>query len=265
MAVEFNETECNLEECETNEVCAPVRVPMDDQVFGEGTTRAGECHPFQRTMPACVENPFEFTAREQVNELTHYIDGSMVYGSTESRAEFLRDSAGGRLRVSEDDNLPLQPPCAPSENQFGEVTPGSNNAADCCPNEDFTSCGVAGDIRALEHVSLAVMHTVWVREHNRIAGALSTINPQWDDTRLYIEARDIVIAQIQQITFDEYLPAHFGSTNFNALIFPTHLPLLHIDSATARSSHFSSDWILTYSLYQQDRCSSGTPSSAQRS
>lgn len=220
LAVEFPEQECDLEECETNEICAPVRIPEDDEIFGLGTAREGECHPFQRTVPACVENPFEFTAREQVNELTHYIDGSMVYGSTDARAEFLREFEGGLLRVSAGENLPLQPPCAPSENPLGVVTPGSNNAADCCPNEDFTTCGVAGDIRALEHVSLNVMHTVWVREHNRIARALSSLNPQWDDTRVYIEARDIVIAQIQQITFSEYLPALFGSTSFNKLIGP---------------------------------------------
>lgn len=234
LAVEFPEQECDLENCLQDEICAPVRVPGDDEVFGEGTTNDGACHAFQRTLPACVENPLDFTPREQVNELTHYIDGSMVYGSTQSRADFLREFEGGLLRVSDGDNLPLQPQCAPSENPLGEVEEGSNDGADCCPRE-FTECGVAGDVRALEHVSLTVMHTVWVREHNRIARGLAIVNPQWDDSRLYFEARDIVIAQIQQITFSEYLPALYGDENFKKLIgdYPGYNP--EVDASVPNS------------------------------
>lgn len=49
--------------------------------------------------------------REQINQITHYIDGSMVYGSTDTRADFLREFEGGRLRVGEDNHLPRQQVC----------------------------------------------------------------------------------------------------------------------------------------------------------
>lgn len=215
LSVQFQELQCDLEACEQGPVCFPVRVPGDDLAFGVNTPRSGNCLPFQRAVPACPENPNAFTPREQVNEITHYIDGSMVYGSTVAHSNFLRqfdDANRGRLKVSEGDNLPLQPPCPPVEGPNGEITPG----VDCCP-EGISSCFVAGDTRAIEHVSLIGIHTFWVREHNRIADALSALNPQWDEERVFLDARNILIAEIQQVTYTNYLPALFGE-QFDTLI-----------------------------------------------
>lgn len=121
--------------------------------------------------------------RQQINQITAFIDGSGIYGSDAELAAQLRTFEGGMLATSEGDLLP-----------YGE-------------DGSF----LAGDIRANENVALTSMHTIWAREHNRIAGELAAANPDLTDEELYQQARQIVIAELQAITFNEFLPALFGT------------------------------------------------------
>jgi hypothetical protein len=59
---------------------------------------------------------------------------------------------------------------------------------------------LAGDVRANEQIALTAMHTLFMREHNRLADELKADNPAWGDEDLYQRARKIVGAEMQVIT-----------------------------------------------------------------
>ena len=77
------------------------------------------------------------------------------------------------------------------------------------PSEDVY-CFLAGDPRVNEQTVLAITHTMFVRQHNLIAKELTQINPHWNDETLFQETRHIVIAMIQHITYNEFLPMVLG-------------------------------------------------------
>lgn len=172
-----------------------IKVPTGDPFFdpmGEG----GKVIEFNRAIfdPATgfgVDSP-----RQQQNELTAWIDGSMVYGSSEERALALRALDGtGMLKTSPGGLLPFNV----------DNIPNANGPA---PNP--TKLFVAGDVRANEQPGLTAMHTLFVREHNRLARLIRMMRPWLSDEEIYQATRRLVIAEIQIITFEEFLPALIG-------------------------------------------------------
>ena len=131
--------------------------------------------------------------REQLNEITGWIDASNVYGSDEERANALRKLNGsGKLKTSKRGLLPF--------NTAGLSNAGGNSE----------TLFLAGDVRANEQIGLTVMHTLFVREHNRLAKKIKRNKPHLSGDEIYLRARRIVAAQMQVITYNEFLPVLLG-------------------------------------------------------
>lgn len=191
--------------CDNAAPCFPMEVPP-----GDPRVNNRRCIDFVRTSAVCGSGATSvlwggLTRREQLNQLTSYLDASQVYGYNDEVARDLRDFTTDHGLLREGPTIPDHKPLLPY---------ASGQFVDCRRNplESSINCFVAGDIRANEQVGLLAMHTIWLREHNRIARALREMNPHWNGEKLYQEARRIVGAEMQHITYQHWLPRIFGST-----------------------------------------------------
>jgi hypothetical protein len=115
-----------------------------------------------------------------VNTVTHWWDGSQIYGSTEERCRKLRTGSGGKMSV-EDDRLPNE--------------------------DDPTLDGV--DLTGFSDnywTGLSMLHTLFVKEHNAICDYLHSFYPTWDDEQLFLTARLVNSALQAKIHTVEWTP-----------------------------------------------------------
>lgn len=128
--------------------------------------------------------------------MTHFLDGSAIYGSDLKTQADVRSMQSGRLSMLDD---------------FGrELLPLSVDK-DACGSLDNGPCFFAGDGRANQLISLTALHILFAREHNRIADILSALNPSWTDDVIFYETQRIVTAELQHIVYSEWLPELIGS------------------------------------------------------
>ncbi|KAL7857629.1 hypothetical protein AOLI_G00177300 [Acnodon oligacanthus] len=210
--------------CSRDTPCFPIQIPLSDPRTG-----VQSCMPFFRSAPGCVTRRH----REQLNAITAFVDASMVYGSSDTLALALRNlsSLHGLLahnQLHSDHGLAYLPylprthtqldPCGPRQ-ETSTVSP-SETAKNTRSMGNLTFCFQAGDSRANEHLGMIALHTLFLREHNRLAEELHRLNPHWSPDTLYQEARKILGAVHQVLTWDHYLPRVLGQRAHSELMPP---------------------------------------------
>ena len=111
------------------------------------------------------------------NYVTHWWDGSQLYGSDAATADRLRSHQGGKLALDQNGRLPI-------------------NA------QGFGDSGFSRNW----WLGLEMLHTLFAQEHNSIADMLATNYPSMSDQELYDKARLINAALMAKIHTLEWTP-----------------------------------------------------------
>ncbi|RZC35513.1 dual oxidase 1-like, partial [Asbolus verrucosus] len=179
-------------------------------------------HPY-RTEPGHTEMPFlrsrydqrtgysPNNPRQQLNEITPYLDGGLFYGTTKQWADQLRTypngtmDPDGRLASTDDglfpakntENLPMANPPSPF---YHSTYISSHETA------KVSRFFKLGNPRGNENSFLLTFGIMWFRWHNYLATTIRGLNPEWSSEKVFNEARKWVIATHQKIVVYDWLP-----------------------------------------------------------
>ncbi|XP_061183345.1 peroxidase-like protein [Saccostrea echinata] len=175
--------------------CFNIPVSVKDPYFTDPTRK---CIHFVRSD---IAPPLDCSSgiRQQQNQRSAFIDGTMIYGFNGAKEDSLRVFELGFLKVSE---------AFPNTN--GVLPKGEENSCNIQEEDrqsrDIQHCFDSGDHRHTENPLLTVLHTAFLRRHNLIATLLRKNVGVTDDEVLFQEAKRMVIAELQHITYNEFLP-----------------------------------------------------------
>ncbi|KAJ8676079.1 hypothetical protein QAD02_011865 [Eretmocerus hayati] len=185
--------------------CMPITVANHDLFYSKYNV---SCMNFVRSMTVARED-CSLGPADQLNGVSSFLDLSPVYGADQAASESLREFRGGRMRTESRANRIMMP------------TSPKSGFCDARDTDDI--CYQTGDVRTNQNPQLVILHTLIIREHNRIAHELAALNPHWDDERLFQESRTIVIAEYQHITYRHWLPLVLGQRYYEERkIFTSH-------------------------------------------
>ena len=180
-----------------------IEIPNNDPFY---STFNKNCLEFTRSTAFCTAEEAlsgKFvgswsTNREQINAITAFVDASNVYSSIDGDSGDKNQQDAWDLRMRDG---------------TGKMKVGPNNLLPKATTIGPEMVAIAGDIRAREMPGLASMHTIFVREHNRLCDllALDSRTNGWGDEAFYQNVRRIVIAEMQNVVYGEYLPMILGS------------------------------------------------------
>uniref|UniRef100_A0AC35U402 Peroxidasin n=1 Tax=Rhabditophanes sp. KR3021 TaxID=114890 RepID=A0AC35U402_9BILA len=174
--------------------CLPIEIPLDDPYyppFVKGSER--RCLPYTRSLLGDASKGY----REQMVQVTPYIDLSALYGSTDCEAKELRSMVDGQMKHCE------------IKGANSECLPKIDKPTSCRSFPKYP-CFLTGDVRSSDTSALSGLHNIFLREHNKISAQFKKINPHWNDERIYQETRRLLGALFQHMVYNEYVPLLIG-------------------------------------------------------
>uniref|UniRef100_A0A3Q3IQR1 Uncharacterized protein n=1 Tax=Monopterus albus TaxID=43700 RepID=A0A3Q3IQR1_MONAL len=188
--------------CSKDTPCFPIQIPLSDP-----RSDAQRCMPFFRSAPSCGAGILPHRHREQLNAITSFVDASMVYGSSTSLASALRNHS------SPLGSMALNSQHSDHELAYMPFLPRQQTHLDPCGPRNSTSGVIQEPMNIL-------FFSLFLREHNRLVKELHLLNPHWGPDTLYQEARKIMGAIHQILTWEHYLPRVLGEHAMSLLMPP---------------------------------------------
>ncbi|XP_072392840.1 dual oxidase [Diabrotica undecimpunctata] len=155
--------------------------------------------PFHRASYDMKTGQSPNSPREQLNQVTSWIDGSFIYSTSEpwvnamrsfENGSFLTDSTG-KMPVHNHMRVPL----------FNYPVPHMMKTL------STERLFLLGDARTNQNPALLTISVLFFRWHNVVASRIKKHNPDWSDEDVFQKARRIVIATLQNVLVYEYIPA----------------------------------------------------------
>eukprot|EP00943_MAST-04B_sp_MAST-4B-sp1_P009467 g9467.t1 len=184
-----------------------IHIPKGDVTFDPNSTGIATMR-FRRSGGKEGTGKVSQTPRQQVNKVSGWLDLSVVYGAAVDRSNAMRTKSRGALKsnyLNDEEQLMFNTKGLPNLNLLGR---------------ERESLVVSGDNRVNVQPGLLAFHTIWAREHNRVAHEIATKYPTMDDESIFQNARRSTIATYQSTLMYEWLPLVIGEKMFNEEIGP---------------------------------------------
>ncbi|KAK8073414.1 Alpha-dioxygenase 1 [Apiospora phragmitis] len=165
-----------------------VPMPEDEDTYPLNTT-----FKVMRTAPMPDTGTSKANPRENVNMATTWLDMSALYGSTPDVANALRSHKGGKLLTQE----------VQARGTGGKASYLPYNSMNVStrtrPGVDPAKLFAGGDPRTNEDWMMLGVHTLFLRDHNRICDILTKQRPEYDDEQLFQTVRMVMGAKYMMI------------------------------------------------------------------
>jgi len=168
---------------------------------------------FIRTkMPNTSAGEGDDPSRKQ-NTSNHQIDLCTLYGRTQEQTDQLREKSAslgkkGRLKSQQilgEEYSPYLFDDSGSEIKLEFDKLDLPLQLDRCPQELLKSLFAVGGDRVNSAPQVAMINTLLLREHNRLAAEIEASNQSWDDERIFQTARNTLIVIFIKVVVEEYI------------------------------------------------------------
>ncbi|XP_078589015.1 dual oxidase 2-like [Branchiostoma floridae x Branchiostoma japonicum] len=219
-----------------------IPIPRGDPDY-DPDSRGGRELPFLRSrydMGSTGYSPNN--PRQQLNEITPYLDGGLMYGVTKAWADALRlfsEDRPGRLMSCGDQGHAECGDLYPAYNTLGLPFANPPPPRDHVLKPSYRFFKI-GNPRGNENPFLLTFGILWFRWHNYLADRIHAQFPDWHDEKVFNEARKWVIATHQKIVLYDWLPAFLGEdpANYTGYKSSVHPGITHVfQSAAMRWGH----------------------------